>query len=280
LPTLTNILPQTQQFMKTSTWIKFIGILCIVFGAIGIMENIFSLLFLMEETVKAEGQMAEVSPDLLRLVTKFPYINLLVLTIYLMAGIFFLMKKPFSIIFMYISLTLSILWRIIPMLFLHKYNSTPFSDYSFNIFHFIGPVIDLVLLLGVCRISRHYFKSSEELSELFRENKKTLSKQFFKILIIAGLFCFSIPLSIFLLWGHAFNLGKDQAERVAIFNSFFPHFLRGRFDITYLSIVFCILTIILVSINMTISARIWKIINIIVLVFSILMLLMNLFSLM
>jgi hypothetical protein len=109
---------------------------------------------------------------------------------------------------------------------------------------------------------------------------KALTPHLLKILTLAGFFILSIPLSILGLWIHAFNLGNIQADRVAIFDRYFPDFLKGRWDTTILSIAFCILSIILSSISLTLSGKLWKILNIITLVFSILLLLLNLFSMM
>ena len=109
---------------------------------------------------------------------------------------------------------------------------------------------------------------------------KSLTHRSLKILTFVGLFSLSSPLSIFGLWKHAFNLGDNQTDRVAIFKSYFPDFLNGRWDITYLSIAFCISAIILSSISLKLPGKLWKALNIIILVFSILLLSLNLFSMM
>ena len=107
------------------------------------------------------------------------------------------------------------------------------------------------------------------------------SNQFIlKTLTFVSLIFLSIPLFIYGLWIQAFNLGTCQSERVTIFNSYFPDFLHGRWDITYLNIVFCILAIILSSFCLKLPQKLWKVLNIIILIFSCLLLLLNLFSLM
>jgi hypothetical protein len=105
-----------------------------------------------------------------------------------------------------------------------------------------------------------------------------LSPKIIKIINFSGLFCFSIPVIIFGLWIHAFNLGTVQSERVEIYLSYFPEWLHGRYDLAYLSIAFCALTFILSCIGFTISGITWKVINIIFLVSSILLLLLNFFQ--
>jgi len=107
------------------------------------------------------------------------------------------------------------------------------------------------------------------------------SNQFLlKTLTFVRLIFLSIPLLIYGLWIQAFNLGKTQPERVSIFNNNFPDFLQGRWDITYLSIAFCILAIILSSICLRLPVKLWKVLNTIILIFSSLLLLLNLFSMM
>ena len=265
--------------MKTSTWIKIIGILCIVFGSLGIIGNIFTIISPMKSVIPEIGS-SEISPGLLIWVSRLPYLALLCSTIYLFAGIIFLLKNPFSLKLMYFALSFSIFCSIVPMLLISWLSPNSFPSYEINIFNLRGPFIDVAVLIGVLRLSGYYFKSGEELKELLGEKRKTLTPKLLKILTFTGLFCTAVTISIFSLWGYAFNSGNNQADRVAIFTSYFPSFLRGVNDITCLSIVFCITAITLSGIGLTISIKIWKWLNIFILVLSILMLLMNLFSLM
>ena len=109
---------------------------------------------------------------------------------------------------------------------------------------------------------------------------KTLTPRLLKILTFIGLFCIVIPISILGLWIHAFNSGDNQADRVSIFNAYFPEFMHGRYSTTLLSIAFCISAVILSIICLKSSKKLWKIINIAILVISSLLLLLNLFSMM
>ena len=109
---------------------------------------------------------------------------------------------------------------------------------------------------------------------------KPLTPKLLKILTFIGLICLSIPLSIIGLWVHAFNLGDNQINRVEIFNTYFPDFLHGIYSTTLLSIAFCIVAIVLSSICLRLSEKLWKILNIVILVISISLLLLNLFSMM
>lgn len=259
--------------MKKSAWILLIGIICIILGARGIINTILPLL-LHGMNGMPKKELPEVSPDAIRWVLRFPYITIFANIIYLMAGIFFLMKKSLSLKIMYIALTLSIICRIVPIVFI---SSIQFSINSL-IFILIGPFIDISLLIVVYRLAKYYYKSDDELIKLFGEY--TLTPRLLKFLTFLGLLCFSLPLSIYGLWIHAANLGHNQSERVAIFNSYFPAYLRGRFDTTLLSIAFCILAIIFCIKSMSLSGKLWEITNIIILILSSLLLFLNLFSMM
>lgn len=107
---------------------------------------------------------------------------------------------------------------------------------------------------------------------------KTSNPRLMKILTFLGLISLSIPLSIQILWIFVFNLGTNQAECVEIFHSYFPDSFQGSFGLTYLSIAFSISAIILGSISLKLSGIVWKTLNVITLVFSILLLLLNIFS--
>ena len=109
---------------------------------------------------------------------------------------------------------------------------------------------------------------------------KSLTPHRLKIFTFVGLFCLSIPITLFALWIHAFNLGRNQIERVEIYKGYFPNFLQTRFATTLLSINFCVLSIILSSIIIKTPLKLWKALNILILVFSCLLLFMNLFSMM
>lgn len=101
-----------------------------------------------------------------------------------------------------------------------------------------------------------------------------------KILTLVSLVCIIIPIIIYGLWIYVFNLGTNQYERVALFNDFFPEFLNGRWDTTYLGIAFCVFAIILSSISMKLPNMFWKVLNVLILVISCLLLFLNVFSMM
>lgn len=268
--------------MKTSSGIKLIGILCIVIGSLGVLNSISSLLIpkLLE---LAKEEVPEVSLNLQRWGLILAFISFLVNTIYLMAGVFFMIKKSFSLNFMYIALALSILCKILPMIFLQDYISVPyFYNYDFNIFNLIVPFINVALLIGVYRLSGYYYKSPEELIELLgaKTPGKTLSPRLLKIFACVGLLSLFVPLSIFGLWIYVSGSEDSQLESVARFNSYFPDFLQGRYNIAYLSLGFCVLAILLSISSLGFSGKLWKALNITTLIFSIILLMLNLFQMM
>ena len=110
--------------------------------------------------------------------------------------------------------------------------------------------------------------------------RKTLTQQKMRVYSLLGVFCVSIPISFIALWIHAANSAATHAESVALFKSYIPAFLHGRYSATLFNLVFCIAAIILSSVCLQTTAKLWKAINIIVLVSSILLLLLNIFQMM
>jgi hypothetical protein len=109
---------------------------------------------------------------------------------------------------------------------------------------------------------------------------KSLNKIPFKISTLVSLICLIITFSIYVLWIYVFDLGTTQAERVVIFKDYFPDFLNGRWSITILGIIFCIISIIFSTNNLKLSKKFWKVLNVIILIISGLLLFLNLFSMM
>ena len=101
-----------------------------------------------------------------------------------------------------------------------------------------------------------------------------------KIASVAGQICLIVPALIIGLWIHAFNLGTTQTERVEIFTNYFPGFLHGRFAHTFVSMAFCILSMILCRMGMKLQGKSWRALNSISLGLGALILLMNLFEMM
>lgn len=101
-----------------------------------------------------------------------------------------------------------------------------------------------------------------------------------KIFSFLGVVCLLVPLSIFILWIFISDIGTTHAERVDIFNSYFPSFLTKRWDTTLLSILFCFLALILSVKSLQLKYKFWSVLNYIVLILSSILLFLNLFSMM
>lgn len=101
-----------------------------------------------------------------------------------------------------------------------------------------------------------------------------------KLFILISIICLLIPFSIYGLWIYVFGLATTEAERVAIFNSWFPNFLSGRWSINFISITFCVAAIIFSSISLTLSQIYWKLVILFILILSTILLGLNLFSMM
>lgn len=197
------------------------------------------------------------------------YIGISVNALYFVSGVSFLLKKKFSLNLIYIALTISILFIIIPCFVVKPYHSL--------FFVLIRPFIDLNLLIGVFRIRKYYYNSPNKLISLY--GKYTLSPRLLKLLTLVGLLCFSIPLSIQGLWIYAINTGITQSDSVANFNSNFPDFSHGFLN--YLSLSFCILAIILSSICLnSLISKPYETLHKIIISIGGLLLLLNLFQMM
>lgn len=101
-----------------------------------------------------------------------------------------------------------------------------------------------------------------------------------KISTLISSICLMISFSVYILWIYVYNLGTTQAERVSIFKDYFPDFLDGRWSTTIISIIFSISAVILSNVNLKYLKGIWKFINIVILILSSLLLILNLFSMM
>ena len=140
--------------------------------------------------------------------------------------------------------------------------------FNYLVILYLLPVVSYKHIIKIKNANRKYI------------DMKSLNHSMLKIFTLLGLVCMSVPLSIYGLWLYVIDLGTTHAERVAIFKEYFPEFLNGRWGTTFLSIVFCILAIIFSSISLKLSGKLWKVLNIIILVLSSLLLLLNIFSMM
>ncbi|MBL7811569.1 MAG: hypothetical protein JNL57_05050 [Bacteroidetes bacterium] len=84
-----------------------------------------------------------------------------------------------------------------------------------------------------------------------------------RILRVSGLVCLAFPSLTFILWQYASGVGKNQAQRVQIYHSFFPEFLNEPFVVTLVSLGFCALGVLLSAISLFVPGITWKVLNIV-----------------
>jgi cell division protein FtsW (lipid II flippase) len=110
---------------------------------------------------------------------------------------------------------------------------------------------------------------------------KTYSQSHLKKLTTVCLICLFIPFSIYVMWIYISSLNISHTEKVVYFKNFFPSFLQDKFDVTYVSIFFCIISILLsIVINTRSNTKSWKNLSVVTLILSLVLLLLNLFQLM
>lgn len=252
--------------MRTSSWIKLIGILCIVFGGLNILGALLTLLS--PEMMDVSRKYVIAPPNIPDWHLIETYTGLFVNIIYLLAGTFFLLKKSFALNFMYIALLISIFYAIIPLFIVHTKHDL--------IFVLISPFIDLLLLILVYRLRSYYYKPTDEL--FYPYGKYNLTSRMSALFTSLGLIFLLIPLSFQILWIYSFNSGNTQEESLTIFYNFFSQFSVGA--VAYLGLVFSALSIIFCGICLESSRRLYHRLNSIVLSFSVALLLLILFQMM
>ena len=110
-----------------------------------------------------------------------------------------------------------------------------------------------------------------------KSNNSSFKLTFFTVLSFISVL---IPILIWVLWSYCFNSQTNQADRVKMFESYFPESLNGQFTISLISLLLCFLSIILSSIYLNRKTPLLRAISIVVIVAGSLMTLLSLFSLM
>jgi uncharacterized membrane-anchored protein len=107
----------------------------------------------------------------------------------------------------------------------------------------------------------------------YRNNAKTL--------LLSVLFLI-IPAIIFGLWIYVFEnyFNEPQSEKVKIYNSYFPAFMRNSFSIAIVVLISSLLAIVFASISLKKSSAVIKVIGVIIIIVASLFLLLQGFSMM
>jgi hypothetical protein len=138
--------------MKALTWIKTIGLLCILFGVWGgfrFLVNLPTMQFL--DFFK--GTEPGIPPGTVQWIALLVYFGAFVSALYLTAGIAYLKKWRYAQELIMAALILSMLYSSLPKLLL---DSGIFRHIARLGFNYIGAGIDLILLAGVLLLRKYY----------------------------------------------------------------------------------------------------------------------------
>lgn len=263
--------------MKINGSIKFIGILGIIFGVFGLLNSISQIAIITMYATNPEiGNRAAFSPAVQTVSLPLAYTGVLIYLVYLASGIFFLLKKSFSVKLMSIALIMSIAYILLPLLLINKsYTNGFLFDYTFQLSKLKGAALDIVLFAGVALLRKNYFVQTDELT-----SPKTSSSPLLKIMTFIGILFFLIPLSLFALWQYVWDPTLPQVDNVAAFTSYLPEFLKEPNRVAYISLIFCLAAIILNSVCLKLTGTFWKTVNLLFLILSSLLMLLNIWQLM
>jgi hypothetical protein len=140
--------------MKPQTWIKTIGILCILFGANGVLR------FLSFIGTMQFDDFFKISSSTVQWIRVLLYFGCFVSVFYLAAGIIYLKKWRYAQAIIASALILSMLYSGLPKLLL---DSETFRHIAYGHgINYISAGIDMVLLAGVLLLSRFYQDSPKE----------------------------------------------------------------------------------------------------------------------
>lgn len=95
----------------------------------------------------------------------------------------------------------------------------------------------------------------------------------------SSVICLIVPVLFFGLWIQAFEAGKNQTERVAIFIDFFPAFLQSKSRIMLFSLGFSFLSVLLSVYGIWNSQKLGWLTNLLILTLATSLLALNIFTL-
>jgi len=104
-----------------------------------------------------------------------------------------------------------------------------------------------------------------------------------KVFTLLGLLCLLVPIALFVLWSHACDLGSNQAERIEVYHSYLPNFLKIRHATSFAKLSFSALAVIFSAFNtfnFKTNSRFWETLSASVFGLGLLFLYLNLFQMM
>ncbi|MBK8558349.1 MAG: hypothetical protein IPL65_22635 [Lewinellaceae bacterium] len=253
--------------MKTSNWILWLGIVTIVLGVNGISNGFFAMLMF--------NTGGSTEPSFVCILNTAAIFRS---AFFVLAGVFFLLKRAISWKIMLAALLFSLFYFLASWLVFALKSGEFFPINLFNIFGLLGPAIDLLLLLILFRIQPYYPDQPQQQVWLFSTGAPTEST--LKWATAAGILCVLIPASLFVIWVSISNSGLSHEESSALFDRWLPAFLRPRFRVNYLSLALALGGVVFSILGLKLNTVAWRLLNMTVLVASILLLSINLFSMM
>ena len=265
--------------MKTSNWIKLIGIVCIAFGSFPLLTEIIFKIIYAFEPGGSEIVLEQKTPVTLLDYWNWidSYLNYFVSIMYILGGIFFLLKKSFSIKLMYFVLSLAILQNLLPiLLILPKASFENFHIFLFNPFtlSFVG--IHVFLLIIVFQIRKNYFENQEKVVHVINLSKA--KPRTYKVLTLMAALMLIVPISYGGFINYASRHSDSFEEFKILFKSITPKILQSLGNEG--NLVFCLLCAMLNLICLKSQNKLIRIMNRILLILAILLFLLNLFQMM
>ncbi len=188
--------------MKTPTWAIVVGICLMLFGGCSVTKNIQAISMpqmletqkdlmetmsslghesLSDTTITDSGnipnmdvlsnvadgmqKMFAVSDFTLKWTVIFGYVGLFVSVVYILSGVFLIIRKKYSINLVYLALTVNIVLGVIQSIVLASDSSGGIIAMSAGFSNIFGIIVDLILIVIVLTMDKStYFKTSGEIA--------------------------------------------------------------------------------------------------------------------
>jgi hypothetical protein len=99
-------------------------------------------------------------------------------------------------------------------------------------------------------------------------------------LSIIGSLCLIVPIYLFWLWIHAGNLAGDYPKNVALYHSYLPEILRGRYATSIIGFAFSALAVALNGFQFSKKTKSFKLFSLIIIIIAGTLAFLNLWSMM
>ncbi|MDX5405387.1 MAG: hypothetical protein LPK28_07810 [Bacteroidota bacterium] len=249
--------------MRARTTILWVGIIMLIFGGLGIIEDLSGIVIPLIDPSFSSEMPARFEEWLF----KASITGLAVNVIWVIAGIYFLSRKRFALRLMYLALVTSLIYGVLTGLFF------PVSDVNLGLGHwislFFGIFIDLLLLMALVKVTPIYHDPEPVI-----DPKRNLTAY---LTVVASVLLL-LQMTLFGLWVIASERTESHREAVELFHTMIPEFLHGPSVVVgfFLGLIAGILSIR----NLAGQPGVFKWWNIIILTLSIPLTLLHLWGLM